>query len=256
MRAVLLAAGVGERLRPLTDESPKCLIPLAGRTLLARHLDAFERLDEIDRVGVVTGYLGDRIAEAVDAWLQETGSRLQIDRVDNPRFREGSILSFAAARPWLLAGDCIVMDADVLYGVRLLQRLVQSRYTSCVLLDDTAVRTGEEMMICADKRRVGHIARSSEPSTFSGWDTIGEGVGFTRLSAADAPALLEEIDALLAAGRADAEYEVALDAFVKRAECGFEHVHDLAWTEIDFPSDLKRATRDILPRLERPPAAR
>ncbi|TNF29996.1 MAG: phosphocholine cytidylyltransferase family protein [Deltaproteobacteria bacterium] len=252
MRAILLAAGIGERLRPLTDEMPKCLVPIGGRSLLARHLDHFARLPEIDRVGIVTGYRAEQIAAGVAAWREATGATLPIETVHNPRYREGSILSMAAARDWLLADDCVVMDADVLYGLPLLARLVRSRYaTCCFLLDDAAVRTGEEMMVCAAKRRVGHLARSSEPSTWSGWDQIGEGVGFTRVAASAAPTLLEEIDALRAAGRDDVEYEVALDAFVKRVEAGFEHVHDLPWTEIDFPTDIQRATRDILPRLER-----
>ncbi|PKN55613.1 MAG: sugar nucleotidyltransferase [Deltaproteobacteria bacterium HGW-Deltaproteobacteria-14] len=254
MRAILLAAGVGERLRPLTDEAPKCLIPVGARSLLARHLDHFARLPEIDGVGVVTGYRGEQVTAAVAAWRDETGETLPIELVTNPRFRAGSILSLAAAGPWLRASDCVVMDADVLYGAALLGRLVRSRYANCFLLDDAAVRTGEEMMVCANKRRVLHLARASEPSTWSGWDQLGEGVGFFRLAASDAPVLLRELDALLAAGADEVEYEVALNAFLPHVVAGFEHVHDLPWTEIDFPGDLKRATRDILPLLERRPA--
>ena len=254
MRAVILAAGVGARLRPLTDTTPKCLVSIGDRTLLARHLDVLAALPEIDGVGIVTGHLGEQIGAAVDAWRSATGSALPIDTVDNPRFRAGAILSLAAARPWLLASDCVVMDADVLYGAALMTRLVRSPYRNCFLLDETAIRTGEEMMVCANKRRVLHLARSSETSTWSGWDELGEGVGFFRVTAADAPALLAEVDALLAAGRHDVDYEVALDAFVKTCVAGFERVSDLAWIEIDFPADVKRATRDVLPLLERSPA--
>ena len=48
MKAVLLAAGIGERLRPFTESSPKCLVDVGGRSLLFRHLDLLSALPEID----------------------------------------------------------------------------------------------------------------------------------------------------------------------------------------------------------------
>ncbi len=247
MKAVLLAAGTGERLRPFTETAPKCLIDVGGRSLLFRHLDQLAALPEIDGLTIVVGYLAEKIRSALAAWRAETGSDFPVTLVDNPAFRRGSILSLYAAKDTLIAADSIVMDADVLYDRRLIARLVRSTQAHCFLLDETATRTGEEMMVCARHERVLHIARSREPSTWTGWDTTGEGVGFFKLACAEAPALISEIEALLAEGRDDAEYETALDRFVRDHPVGFEHVGDLPWTEIDFAGDIERAIYYILP---------
>jgi mannose-1-phosphate guanylyltransferase len=66
MKAFLLAAGLGSRLRPLTDEKPKCLLPIGGTTLLDMWLDAFDRAG-VSEVLVNTHYFADQVERHLDA---------------------------------------------------------------------------------------------------------------------------------------------------------------------------------------------
>ena len=249
-RAILLAAGVGDRLRPFTDTAPKCLITVGGRTLLERHLDILSTTPGIDGLVIVVGYLQDQIRNAVDAWRTRTGSAFPVVFEVNADFRKGSILSLFVAQNHLLAHDCIVMDADVIYPRVLMQRLVGSPHANCFLLDERCEPTGEEMMVCVRDGRALHIARSREPSTKDGWDLTGEGVGFFRLHHAAAAALVETMQAMIASGLDRVEYEAALDRFLKDHSAGFETVGDLPWTEIDFREDVDKAERLVLPRID------
>lgn len=61
MKAVILAAGVGSRLRPLTNSKPKCLVKVCGQTLLDFQLEAYRRVG-VEEVVMVTGYHGEQIA--------------------------------------------------------------------------------------------------------------------------------------------------------------------------------------------------
>jgi choline kinase len=249
MKAILLAAGTGKRLRPYTEVRPKCLVEIGGRTLLHRHLDILSSLDGIDGLTLVVGYRHDMIREAVAAWVAETGSTFAVDFRLNEDFTRGSILSLYEAREVLIGHDTIAMDADVLYPPAVMQRLIASRHPNCFLIDDSSTETGEEMMVCIRGERAMHIARSRDPSTHTGWDAKGEGVGFFRLAREDARALVATMAALIEAGEGDAEYEVALALFMDEHICGYESIGDLPWTEIDFEEDIDKAERVVLPAI-------
>lgn len=250
MKAILLAAGVGDRLRPFTDHHPKCLVDVGGRSLLARHLDHLSAIPEIVELVLVVGYLDDQIRDGVAAWKRATGSPFKVTFEVNPEFRKGSILSLNTAHAHLVADDCVIMDADVIYPREVMTRLVHSAHQNCFLLDEQAVQTGEEMMVCVRAGRALHIARSREASTQTGWDLTGEGVGFFKLDRHDSRALVETMRTMIAAGQDRVEYEAALDVFMKDHVAGYEPVGDLPWTEIDFAEDVEKAQTDVLPAIE------
>jgi len=259
---VLLAAGVGDRLRPFTDHHPKCLVEVGERTLLAHHLDLLSQIPEISGLVIVVGYLEDQIRDAVAAWKRQSGSSFEgslagarpstgfdVSFEVNPEYRKGSILSLYTAREHLTDSDTVIMDADVLYPRELMERLVRADHKNCFLIDETCVPTGEEMMVCVNGDRALHIARSREASTQSGWDLTGEGVGFFRLDRHDSARLVEIMDAMIADGLDRVEYEAALDRFMKERVAGYVPCGDFPWTEIDFADDVKKAVDEVFPRI-------
>jgi len=233
MNAILLAAGVGKRLRPFTDHHPKCLVRIGGRTLLDRHLDALHAVG-VDAITIVVGHCQDQIRAAV-AGHRHGGL---VSLVDNPEYTRGSVLSLYRARDALGQGGAatLVMDADVLYPLPFLQRLADAAGSS-FLIDERASETGEEMMIGVK----GGLVRTIDRRIGPGWDTMGEGVGFFKVDAADAPALVAELDAAVAQGDLDIEYEGVLLRHLRRHPAGYALVNDLPWTEIDFAEDVTKA---------------
>jgi len=122
-RAVVLAAGEGTRLRPLTADRPKCLVPFAGAPLLAWQLAALARAG-IDDVTIVTGYR----AEAITV-----GTR----RVHNEHFATTNMVaSLMCAREQFDGGDDVVIAyGDIVYEPRLLAALTATRGPVGVVVD-------------------------------------------------------------------------------------------------------------------------
>lgn len=238
MRAILLAAGSGRRLqRP----APKCLVEIGGVTLLTRTLRALADVG-VRHAGIVVGYRDDLIA----AELQRHPAALPVVCFKNDAFLRGSVRSLWAARE-ALQGPVLIMDADVLFPVHLIQRLVRSSHANCVLADPRSSFTGEEMMLTRTDDRVWDITRGVlEPASI-----IGEGVGFYKLDDVATQSLRSLLDEWMANGRDGEEYEEVFRALFKSAVFGYELVGDLPWTEIDFPEDIRKAEQDIWPHIQR-----
>ena len=237
MTAIILAAGVGKRLLAASGGRPKCLIEIGGKSLLTRLIDGLAATGVRDVV-VVTGFGADAIEVAVGR--AASGVRC----VPNPRFREGAILSLWAAREWL-SGPVVVMDADVLCAPAMLERLIHSPEPNCFLLDGSVQVTGEEQMLLVSGGRVRDIVRGGAP----GYELSGESVGFLKLSGDAARVLRDLLAERVARGETGIEHEEVYPDLLARVPVGFERVDGMPWTEIDFPEDIERAERDVLPRI-------
>lgn len=240
MRALILAAGRGRRLAG--HEQPKCLLQVGDRSLIDRMLRALLAVGVTD-LHLVVGYEQQQVKDAIAALALP----VPVGYVENPRFVEGSVISLACAGELFGHDDLLIMDADVLFPVTLLERLVGSAHPSSFLLDPRSEAGGEEMMLAAQAGRVHRIARRFDPA---GYDRLGEGVGFLKVARADQASLLASLEALIEAGETDADYEQGIDAWLSSAVVGYEEVGDLPWTEIDFPEDAAAAQGDLLAKVE------
>lgn len=247
VNAIILAAGVGKRLGDVSgDRRPKCLLEIDGKSLLQRHL---ELLDEagIEKVVLVLGYESERIQSAIEKMPLKP--RLEI--IHNPDFTEGSIVSLWAANDFLASGpDVLLMDADVLYDRRMLERLTTTSHPNCFLLDQDFEPGVEPVKLCvADGELVEFRKRIDEELAF---DLQGESVGFFRFSSDAAVHLAEIVQSYIEQGRQNEPHEEAIRDFLLESPAGYfnyEDVTGLPWIEIDFPEDIKRAEMEILPNL-------
>lgn len=143
-RVILLAAGRGSRLRPLTDERPKALVEFAGRPLLAHQLDTLLAVG-VEHVTVVTGYkarMVERFLEDYHAALDPARRRATtLDTAHNPAWDETdmveSLFCAEAAFPDPASGeDLIVAYADLVYEPRVLEALLDAEGPVATTVDE------------------------------------------------------------------------------------------------------------------------
>jgi choline kinase len=120
VKAIILAAGRGSRMKSLTDERPKCLVELRGKPLLEWQLESL-RAAGISDIAVVTGYKRELLAER------------GLSEFHNPRWAETNMVSsLACAESWLQGEPCIVSYSDIFYSPVAVQSLINSDATLAV----------------------------------------------------------------------------------------------------------------------------
>jgi choline kinase len=227
---VILAAGIGSRLSPLTELRPKALVPLSGRPLIAGTLDALAE-SGVRSIVLVVGHGGDALRHYV-------AGRTDLDVVclANPAYAETNTLaSLLTAAPGIRS-DFLLLDGDLVFEPALIARLLGPGTQLAIdygrPLDDEAVKVamhGERVMAVGKALGPGQAARA-------------ESIGLARIESQVAERLWEVGRALLAAGARQAYYEAA---FQRLIEEGFffegTDVTGLRWVEIDDHDDLRRA---------------
>jgi len=240
--AILLVAGVGRRLDGAIP-GPKVLMEFGGQTLLERHIRAL-LAQGVDDIALTVGYQ----SEAIRREVARLGVSDRVHLVENPDFRQGSLVSLSVQAARLRGGRPVVlMDGDVLYDPALIGRLLAAPAENVLLLD-RAIEPGDEpVKICLRGDRIVDFRKKPDQP----YDWHGESVGFFRFSAAMAASLADRCDAYVSQGRTGEEYEEAIRDLIQAEPDRFAatDISTLAWTEIDFIEDVTRARDSILPRL-------
>ncbi len=242
----MLAAGVGRRLGGDEDRPPKVLLSFGGKTLLRRHLEILSRLG-FGELTIATGYR----AEEIETELGAIDPPIPVRTVYNPQYRLGSLISLWTVRRQLASrGEVVLMDGDVLYDRRLMERLLAAPHANCFAMD-RLIEDGEEpVKICL---RGGTLVDFDKTPRAS-YDVCGEWVGFLRLSRLGARRILAAAKTFIDAGEHGAIYEKAIrGALLAEPDLfGVADITGLPWIEIDFADDVRKARNEILPKLRDP----
>ena len=244
LEALMLAAGVGDRIGDGANGRPKVLMRFGGETLLARHVSILKR-SGLARLTMVTGHNRDMIEDEIG----RIGARDFVRTVFNPDYREGSVVSMQVGLAALdHSGPLLFMDGDVLYDRRMIDRLVVTDRENCFLLDRDFLPGDEPVKLCLRDGRFVEFRKQVEVEV----DIWGESVGFFRFSPAIVAALRERSGRYLVEERRLEPYEEVIRDVLLAAErgtFGYEDVTGLPWIEIDFREDVHRAETEVLPQL-------
>jgi choline kinase len=233
MKAVILAAGVGSRLQPLTDTTPKGLVPVAGKPMMGYAVEAFGAAGFAEVV-VVTGHLADQVRAFCDA------SPVRCTVVHNPRYATANnYYSLLVAEQALGGEDFIKVDSDLVFLAPVLDRILAAEGDLCIATDKGVKLGAEEMKIRLDAAgRVTGVSKKLDPAA-----CVGESIGMERVSAALFGTLFDELRAMDAEGFTDAYYEDAYHRLAGQGQTDIRPVDvtGLPWSEIDDAQDLARA---------------
>ena len=239
MKAIILAAGIGQRLGDVAAGRPKCLLQFGGKSLLQRHIEILDGLG-VNRVIIVTGYRhGD-----IEATLAAIKSRAPVETIINPGYEMGSVVSLHCAYNHLTDGtDSILMDADVLYDPEVLGSLFNTKFSNCFLLDRDFEPGDEPVKLCVADNTLVEFRK--QPDRNLTWDYQGESVGFFRFDAGVCARLAARTQNYIDNDRTGEPYEEAIrDLLMETPDLfNFEDITGRAWIEIDFPADVERAIR-------------
>jgi len=129
MQAIILAAGIGKRLRPYTDRTPKCLVPVNGIPIIVNSLDRLAE-QKVSRVVIVIGYLGNLVVD----WIGHEWKGMKIEYVQNDLYATtNNIYSLWLARRFLNK-DTVLLECDVYFDSELLKRCLSKKAEDSVVV--------------------------------------------------------------------------------------------------------------------------
>lgn len=235
MQAVILAAGVGSRLKTQSDEAPKCLIDIGGRPLILHQLEMLAD-HGIGPAIVILGYR----AEDVKAVI---GDRAQT--IVNDRYAEtNSLYSLWVARG-LITGPFVLVNSDLFFDPTILNKLFRGT-GSALAYDSTSSRGREQTKVVLRNGRVVDVGKDLPTSA-----ARGESLGLLKFDETGSSAVLAAADHLIETGHNDAWVMEGIRSVLGEVEVAGVNVAGLPWTEIDFPHDLDVARREVWPAIYR-----
>ena len=235
--AIVLAAGMGSRLRSVWSDLPKGFVEIGGETLVDRSLRLL-RARDIERVVIVAGHL----ARAYhDLAKREAG----VEIVDNEAYAEtGSMASLARALE-VVDEDFLLLESDLFYEGRALDGLLESGHPDVLLVSGPTGATDEVWVEAED----GWLRGLSKQREDLG-QVVGELVGLLRVSrelARDMRWAFERFEASHGHGRMAYETDALVEA-ARHRPVRIHLISDLLWGEVDHEAHYARLREEIGPR--------
>ena len=232
--AVLLVAGVGSRLQPLTNERPKCLFEVGGMPLLKRLLFQLQHVG-IERAVLATGHLHEVLMREVERWDLE----LDIEARKTETYEtENNAVSLGVAMDGLDSRRFLLCDGDILIRrVQMLESVAKSPQEHVLAMMRFDGLGDEEMKLVVDDGRIEDLGKDID-----GDRADGESLGIQKIGPSAFLPLAERLDGLEPREREELYYEDVFSELIDR-DVKF-HACDLppgGWTEIDTPAELEGA---------------
>ena len=239
MIGVILAAGMAKRLRPLTDNKPKCLLEVGGKTLLERTVGAMLQAG-IKEFVVVTGYCADQIRD----FLTTHFPTLDITFIHNADYEHNNnIFSLWLSMQVVRGKDFLLMDSDILCDPAAVVRIAQEPESALALNRHECGE--EEIKVIVDAE--GRITEISKVCSIE--QAIGESVGIEKMTADYSEAIYHELKQMIEEeGLIDVFYERAFERLIPQGHT-FRVVDttDYFSYELDTPEDFERA-QQLMPK--------
>lgn len=233
-RAIILAAGQGKRLLPLTESRPKCLVELSGRSLLAWQLLRLQAAG-VEEAVIVTGFR----ADAVEAEVATLGLEMPVRLAFNPFYT----VSDNTASCWIVREafdrDVLVLNGDTLFGPGVAEKLLSAPDADItVTIDRKPSYDADDMKVLTSGGKLRAIGK-----TIEAYDA--ESIGFLRCSAAGAAKFRAGVESVLAHPEGLRRWYLSVidELAHKGVDVRVCSIEGLEWGEMDFPQDVGNLNR-------------
>lgn len=240
MKAIILAAGMASRLRPLTENTPKCLLKVGEKCLLQRSIDALTSNGIRDFV-IVTGYLHEMIETFV---AEQYGDNINVKFIHNDVFDStNNIYSLWLARPEAEGQEILLLDSDLLYDPRIITKVMESDADNVLTLIRHELGE-EEMKVVLDHENgtIIEISKTCNPA-----DAAGESLGIEKMGCRYTSALYQELEPMMNEEHLEnVFYERAFERLIAKGHTyKVIDVTELFSCELDTVEDFENAKEKI-----------
>lgn len=237
LSAVILAAGMGTRLRTVVGECPKGLLPMDGKPLIKHSLDRLKKYN-IEEVIIVTGYMSDQYHQALSTEYPN------VKFIQNEDFdKTGSMHSLYLTKD-LIHQDFLLLESDLFYENRCISTLTEKKNSTILLSGKT--NSGDEVYVYGENGSIAHISKKIRNDMIS----QGELVGISRISTNLFKDMCHHYNTEVPFP-SDFHYEDCISDLSVKQKIAYYKVDDLLWAEIDDPDHYDRVINFVLPEIKK-----
>lgn len=234
MKAIILSAGQGSRLLPLTADRPKCLIELSGKTLLDWQLDALIA-NGITDIAIVVGFRADQVEAHL---VRRAETRATIRTVLNPFYQVADNLgSLWIARDEMRA-DFLILNGDTLVTPALVAAALKGAIAPItVTVDQKANYDADDMKVRREGPRLVAIGKTLDPAIVN-----AESIGFLIFRGEGPATFAGAVEAMMRTSEGTKNwYLKVIDRLAADTYIGTVSIKGHEWGEVDFPADVVAA---------------
>jgi choline kinase len=232
MRAIILSAGQGKRLHPLTHETPKCLLPVRGdQPVLEVQLRALAEAG-VDEAVVVVGFGASKVEEFVET---RAPAGIRIKTIYNPFFAVSDNLATCwLVREWM-QGEFIILNGDTLFEPAVARRLLASANAPLTLaINEKDAYDDDDMKVSLNGNRLVAVGKTLDPRIVD-----GESIGLMLFREDGARTFRAVLDrAVRAADAVKQWYLSSVNEMAQSIEVATLPITGLWWGELDSSEDL------------------
>lgn len=236
MIGIILAAGVGSRLRPMTTTKPKSLVTTAGKAILQYQIDSYIKAG-IKELYIVVGYEGD----AIKKYCQHIKD-IKIHIIDNENYENtNNMYSLYLAKKFAYGKAFILNNADLSIDIRIVEKLVNDSSEDSIAVD-SSLYNEESMKVSIDQS--GYISDISK--NINEQDAFACSIDFYKFSSKSSKVFFDEIERIIETENNLKDWtEVAMQRLFKDKRLKFTttDITGLKWVEIDNYQDLALSDR-------------
>ena len=233
--AILLSAGQGSRLLPLTAERPKCLIEFSGRSLIGWQVEMLARAG-VKRIDVVTGFMTDMVDEHLAAIADP---RIEVVTHFNPFYKVADNLGSCWIVREQMDGDFLILNGDTLVGEDIVRRVQEDgKWPITVTVDVKHEYDSDDMKVQREGERLRRIGKTLAPDV-----TNAESIGFLAFRGEGAVLFREAVRAAMRRPEGVQHwYLKVIDTLADTGKVGTVSIQGMDWAEVDYLNDIEAAS--------------
>jgi choline kinase len=239
VKVIILGAGQGKRLLPLTADVPKALLDIGGKPLIRRQIDAFAAAGVREFV-VITGYAADRVDAELAIIAAEMG--LTIRTVFNPFYSVADNLASCWLARHEMTGDFVQVNGDNVFRSDLVAALLKSPAAPLtVAINRKPKYDADDMKVMLDGGRLTEIGKTLPLEAVD-----AEAIGFYYFQGEGPRRYVETLETIMREPVGLRQwFPYAVGEFAKHTDVAVCEVAAFEWCEVDFPADLQQARRMV-----------
>ena len=234
---VILAAGQGKRLLPLTKSLPKTMIKV-GDLPIINHITNSLNLKLVNEILIIVGHN----KEVVMNYLKDDYKGIPIKYLDNPKHSETNSLYSLWLAKKILKEKIAIINADTIFHKKILENLLNSEYEAALAIDDTISTPlpDEAMKATIVNNKIVDVSK-----TILSEKTNGDAIGIYKFSGKSLKILINELDLLISSEATKQLFTYAVRNILDKTDIFSVSTEGRAWIEIDDKNDLNEAQRLI-----------